>query len=444
MKQDVISLTRLQLNRLDIINKAIAGFLTVPEAATALGLSERQIQRIKKEVSKSGPAGIIHKNSLKVPSNALPNEISERIISLKKTYALESANFKHFGEILSEYHDIDISYSTLHGILSEAGIKSPMTRRRFKPHRRRKRRPQAGLLLQVDASPFAWFKGNSKRYSLHGAIDDATNQITGLYLCKNECLMGYFNMLERTISNYGIPVSLYADRHTIFQSPNKDKAVWDSSLTINDTQLGRCLKELSIQLIPARSPQAKGRIERLWGTLQSRLPVEFAIRNITTIDAANEFLATYIYSFNSEFAVEPVDTDSMFLKPDIDVNLDYILCIKDFRSVDSGGVFSFNNKSFKVNEGPYSALIPQNAKCQVLSSPKFGIKLQYRKIVFDVSRYIPEKRKAAETKTQSTYHKVPDSNYYKYGQSLTPKLFYDETDSEIIFMLEELFLKKQA
>jgi len=437
-------LTRLQLNRLDIINKAIAGFITVPEAASALGLSERQVQRIKKEVSKSGPAGIVHKNSLKVPSNALPNETSEKIVSLKKSYALESANFKHFGEILSEHHGIDVSYSTLHGILSEAGIKSPMTRRRFKPHRRRKRRPQAGLLLQVDATPFTWFKGDSKRYALHGAIDDATSQITGLYLCKNECLLGYFNMLERTICNYGIPISLYADRHTIFQSPNKDKAVWDPSLTINDTQLGRCLKELVIQLIPARSPQAKGRIERLWGTLQSRLPVEFAIRNITTIDAANEFLSMYIYAFNSEFAVEPADTESMFLKPDKDVNLDYILCIKDTRTVDSGGVFSFNNKTFKVNESPYSGLIPHNAKCQVLTSSKFGVKLQYRKIIFDVSRYIPEKRKSLEPKPPRTYQPVPDSNYFKYGQSLAPKLFYDESDSEIISMLEELFLKKHA
>lgn len=443
MKQDVISLTRKQLNKLDIINKANAGFLTVPEAASALGLSERQVQRLKKKVRELGPAALVHKNSLKVPHNSLSVETIDTIVSLKKSDLFEACNFNHFRELLSEHYNIDISYSALYGILSDAGIKSPKTRRRYKPHRRRKRRPQAGLLLQVDATPYAWFKGNSKKYSLHGAIDDATGQITGLYLCKNECLMGYFGMLERTIYNFGIPMSIYADRHTIFQSPNKEKAVIDSSINVNDTQFGRCLKELSIELIPARSPQAKGRIERLWATLQSRLPIEFAIRDITSIDQANEFLANYIYAFNSEFAVEPADSDSMFIRPDTGINLDYILCIKETRNVDSGGVFSFKNKTFKVNESSYSGMIPPNAKCQVLTSSKFGVKLQYRGIVFDVSRYIPVKRKPAPKK-EHIPTSVPDNHYYKYGQSLVPKLIYDEPDHEIICMLEDLFLKKQA
>lgn len=444
MKQDVISLTRKQLNKLDIINKANAGFLTVPEAASALGLSQRQVQRLKKKVRELGPAAVVHKNSLNVPHNALSNETINTIVSLKKTDLLETCNFNHFKELLSEHHNIDISYSTLYGILTSAGIKSPKTRRRYKPHRRRKRRPQAGLLIQVDATPFAWFKGDSKRYSLHGAIDDATSQITGLYLCKNECLMGYFGMLERTIKNFGIPMSLYADRHTIFQSPNKEKAIIDSSIKVNDTQFGRCLKELSVELIPARSPQAKGRIERLWATLQSRLPIEFAIRNITSIDQANEFLASYIYSYNSEFAVEPADTESMFIKPDAGTNLDYILCIKETRNVDSGGIFSFNNKTFKVEEGSYLGMIPLNAKCQVLTSSKFGVKLQYRGIVFDVSRYIPAKRKPRQKKEPQMPSSPADNHYYKYGQSLVPKLIYDETDREIICMLEDLFFSKQA
>ncbi len=346
--------------------------------------------------------------------------------------------------MLSEHYSINISYSTLYGILSNAGIKSPKTRRRYKPHRRRKRRPQAGLLLQVDATPYAWFKGDTKKYSLHGSVDDATGQITGLYLCKNECLMGYFEMLDRTINNFGIPMSIYADRHTIFQSPNKEKAVFDSSVQVNDTQFGRCLKELSIELIPARSPQAKGRIERLWATLQSRLPVEFAIRDISSIDQANEFLANYIYAYNSEFAVEPADSDSMFIRPDSSINLDYLLCIKETRNVDSGGVFSFKNKTFKVVDSSYSGMIPPNAKCQVLTSSKFGVKIQYRSIVFDVSRYIPAKRTPAPSKKPRIPLPLTDDHYYKYGQSLVPKLCYDEPDSEIICMLEDLFLRKQA
>ena len=444
MKQEVISLTRKQLNKLDIINKANAGFLTVAEAASALGLSERQVQRLKKKVRELGPAAVVHKNSLHTAHNALPSETIDKIVSLKKSDPYVTANFCHFRELLSEHHGIDVSYSTLHSILSNADIKSPKKRRRFKPHRRRKRRPQAGLLLQVDATPFSWFKKDGKKYSIHGAIDDATGQITALYMCKNECLHGYFEMLRRTIHNYGIPMSLYADRHTIFQSPNTERAKIDSSVTVNDTQFGRCLRELSVELIPARSPQAKGRVERLWGTLQSRLPVEFAIRGITTIDAANEFLETYIYAFNSEFAVEPELADSMFHKPSDEMNIDYILCVKEDRIVDAGGVFSFSRKSFKVEEGAYLGMIPPNARCKVLTSPKFGIKLQYRGIVFNVLDYIPPKRKPAPAKEPYTPHGVPDDHPYKYGQSLAVKQIYGETYSDIFTMLEDIFLRKMA
>lgn len=437
-------MTRQQLNKLDIINKANAGFISVPDAASALGLSERQIQRLKKKVRNAGAAALVHQNSLKVPHNAISAETIKKIIELKRSELYQVTNFRHFVELLSEHHEIEISYTALYRILTGDGIRSPKKRRRLKPHRRRKRRPQAGLLLQVDATPFAWFKGDSKMYAMHGAIDDATGQVTGLYLCKNECLMGYFNMLERTITNFGIPQSIYADRHTIFQSPNKEKAVIDPSIQVLDTQFGRCLKELSIQLIAARSPQAKGRIERLWQTLQDRLITEFAIRSITTIDEANEFLSAYIYTFNSEFAVEPADRDSMFLPPDEGMNLDYILCIKETRTVDSGGVFSYQGKTFKVEETLGTGIIPPNAKCRVLTSPKFGLKVEYRNVVFGVSRYIPPKRKPAEPKKQHVSFPQPDNHYFKYGQALYPKLVYDQTDREILKMLEDLFLKKQA
>ena len=299
--------------------------------------------------------------------------------------------------------------------------------------------------LQVDANSFLHgLRAMERSISIHGAIDDATGQITALYMCKNECLHGYFEMLRRAIHNYGIPMSLYADRHTIFQSPNKEKAVIDPSIKVNDTQLGRCLKEFSVELIAARSPQAKGRIERLWGTLQSRLPVEFAIRGISTIDGANEFLETYIYAYNSEFAVEPELADSMFHRPSDGMNLDYILCVKEERTVDAGGVFSFSRKSFKVEEGSYSGMIPPNARCKVLTSPKFGIKLQYRGIVFNVLDYIPPKRKSAPEKEPYIPHGLPADHPFKYGQSLAVNQIYGETDSDIFSMLEDIFLRKMA
>jgi transposase len=444
MQQEVIKMSRRQLNTFDIISKANAGFITVLEASESLGLSKRQIQRLKKKVRNEGAAAVVHKNSMRSPSNKIAKEITDEIIRLKRKEPYVSANFNHFKELLAEHHEIEVSYSSLYNLLKSEGIHSPKTRRRFKAHRRRKRRAQQGLLLQVDASPFAWFKGDKKLYSLHGAIDDATGQVTGLYMCKNECLHGYFEMMRRSIEGFGIPVSIYADRHTIFQSPNKEKVVFDSSIKVNDTQFGRALKELCVELIAARSPQAKGRIERLWQTLQDRLVVEFALRGIASIDAANEFLKEYIYAFNSEFAVEPLEADNMFVKPDHAINLDHILCIKEQRTIDSGGVISYGGKSFKVCETIYSGMIPPNAKVNVLASAGFGLKLEYRKVVFDLLPYVPPKKTKKKQEVIVAPRTVPDSHYYKYGQVLAPKLLFTETQEEILEMLADLFLKNYA
>jgi transposase len=445
MKQDVIKMSTKQLNRYEVITKAIDGILTVKEAAGALGLSERQIKRLKSKVTKGGAAALIHKNTLKTPNHALPAETKKKIIKIRRDPIYEGCNIRHFRELLAEHHEIELSYTALRNLLVEAGIPSPKTRRRFKPHRRRRRKPQAGLLLQMDASSHTWFKGVRKKYAIHGAIDDATSQVTGLYMTKNECLHGYFETMRCTCQNYGIPLSVYADRHTIFQSPNAEKAKIDSTIHVNDTQFGRCLKELGIQLIPARSPQAKGRIERLWETLQSRLPTEFAIRDIRTIDEANAFLATYIYAFNSEFAVEPEDAASLFTPIPEGLNLDYILCVKEQRMVDSGGVFSFYGRCFKVIETIATGIIPKKTKILVLADPSFGIKVQWRNIVFDALPFIPPKKVGTTTpKKPRIYKPVPDNHYLKYGQAFTPKLSYTESDTEIISMLQEIFLSKQG
>jgi len=170
------------------------------------------------------------------------------------------------------------------------------------------------------------------------------------------------------------------------------------------------------------------------------------MRDIRTIDAANEFLESYIYTYNSQFAVEPESCDNMFFKPESIMNLDYVLCVKEQRIVDSGGVFSYKGRSFKVNETISSGIVPPKAKVNVLISSEFGIKLEYRKIIFDVSPYIPPKRRPSPKKESQPQkpRTVPDSHYYKYGQVLAPKLAFTETDSEIISMLEDIFLQNQA
>ncbi|MBU2704211.1 transposase, partial [Sporomusaceae bacterium BoRhaA] len=281
--------------------------LTVAEAAVSLGISQRQVIRLKKGVLAQGAEALIHKNTNRKPAHSFSQSIVDKIISLKQSELYQSANFTHFQELLLRQEGIKISYSSLYTLLTNAGIKSPKKRRRFKPHRRRKRKTQQGLLIQMDATPFEWFASNDK-FALHGAIDDATGKIVGLYMTKNECLHGYWEVMRQCILSHGVPVGLYTDRHAIFLSTLAGKLSIEDQLSgkvVNDTQFGRSMGELGITLIPARSPQAKGRVERLWQTLQSRLPVEFKLAHVSTVDQANAFLAKYISLFNDQFSVQP-------------------------------------------------------------------------------------------------------------------------------------------
>lgn len=160
-------------------------------------------------------------------------------------------------------------------MLKNAGVKSPLKKKGSKRTNRRKRKPHPGQMIQVDATPYEWFGGNVK-YALHGAIDDATGEIVGLYMTQNECLFGYFEMMRQCCLDFGVPQSVYSDRHTIFLSPKACKLSVEEMIngkTVNLTQFGRAMHELGVDMIYAHSPQAKGRVERLWSTLQSRLPI---------------------------------------------------------------------------------------------------------------------------------------------------------------------------
>jgi transposase len=447
MTTGVISLTREQHDRLDTINKANAGFLTVQEAAEKLSISERQVQRLKKEVKENGPAALIHKNTNRTPAHALSDELKEKILKIRKKPGYKDANFNHFRELLAVYHEIEISYDALYRLLTSDGQKSPKKRRRFKKHRRRKRREQAGSLVQIDASPYDWL-GIGIMLSLHGTIDDATGQVTGLYLCKNECMLGYHEIMRRMIGVFGVPESIYADRHTIFRSPNADKAKAADSppdIKANETQFGRAMTELRINIIAARSAQAKGRIERLWETLQSRLPVEFEIRGIRDIETANAFLADYIFAYNSEFAVEPEDRDSAFLPLEDGQILDHILCIKETRTLDNGQEFSYDGKRFQIVKSEYTNWLPPKGKITVMVSPIIGVKAAYKNMVFDTTLKKKEKTpaKAKEPKP------ADDPSVYRSEHAWNPKegLLWQPgqpTYSEIFEIVQEIFQKPFA
>ncbi len=349
---------------------------TIAIAAESLGLSIRQVKRIKKGYLEKGIESIIHGNLNRKPKHAITEELKKQIIELKLSDKYRNANIAHFTELIEEdeLKDIKIKYETIFKILKTHGIKSPKKHRKIKQHHRRKRLDNFGKMLQIDATPYDWFDDGIMN-NMHGAIDDATGKITGLYITKNECLEGYFNMMKVTLKEFGRPVSMYSDRHLILH-PLKEISLLDQleGAVKNETNFSRAMKELNINMIRAYSPQAKGRIERLWQTLQSRLPVEFKIHNIKTIEKANIFLKKYIHRFNKKFSIQAKDQISLFNKLPEGIDLKYILCRKEKRRLNRGGTFSLANKLFKVN----TKNIPFESTVNILISNQIGITVEYK------------------------------------------------------------------
>ncbi len=394
MKEGKLLLSQEQLKTYKVINSFIDGSITREHAAELLGLSTRQITRLKKGILDSGPSSLIHGNTGRKPAHAFSDEKKEAILTIHSAPEYSGVNFLHFQEILKDKYDITISYTPLVSILKNAGIKSPQHKKTKKRTHRRRRKPHAGQLIQIDATPFEWF-GTSQKFALHGAIDDATGDIVGLYMTQNECLFGYLEMMRQCCLDFGVPQSVYSDNHTIFRSPNTGKLTVEEMIagkTVNLTQFGRAMDELGTDLIFAKTPQAKGRIERLWVTLQSRLPVEFAMRGIKTISEANEFLEKeYRQLFNQKFSVA-AEAEPLFVPLKEGTDIDEILCVKHTRKTDNAGTFSFKNRCFQILDAGFP-IISSRKEITVLIHPRYGIRVNYQKKSYDTIRYFKPQRK---------------------------------------------------
>ncbi len=432
-------------NKLYVARCLLDKKITIREGAELLHLSERQVKRLKKGVREQGDTFVIHKNRGRKPGHALSNEIKNIVINLKKQEKYSQANFSHFQELLEEHESIHLSKSSVYRILTSEGIESTKKHSRRTPHKMRKRKPRRGMLTVIDASPYRWFL-NGRECSLHGVIDDAGGEVLNLVFAPQECLEGYFELTRGFISQYGIPLAVYADLHTIFRSPLEGKLSLEEELSgkrVKETQFGRAMSELGINLIWAKSPQAKGIIERLWETLQSRLPVELNLAGISTLEEANNFLATFIQQYNSKFAREPRDPQSAFRPLEGNVNLDFILCRKETRKVDNGSTFSFSGVKYQaMDQGKAVALVPHST-ITVLHSPRFGVKVQYHGTVYDVEplETLLREQTVPKQKKQSRKTTAPAENHPWRNSAPSVPVSYEESDREI---LEALYSSRLA
>lgn len=389
MKEGMFNMN--ELKRISIIQSVVDRKRTQKEAAIALKISDRQVRNLVKRFKEEGAEGLKHKNKLHKPSHALQQNIIDKIVKLKLSDNYIDTNFAHFRDLLNEREGLTISYSALYNILKSHNINSKKSHRDKKIHRRRKRKECEGLLVQTDGTPYDWF-GIGKMYSLHGYIDDATSKILGLYMCENECLLGYLEITRQMLENYGSPVAIYSDKFSVFFPAKSQKLTVEDELNGKKkptTQFKRIMDSLGVELIAASSSQAKGRIERLWETLQDRLTIEFKLNNITTIEDANNFLPSYIEKYNAQFAIEPSNKKSKFISIPAYIDLDLLLAGKWTRVLDSSGTFTIQNHKFQVTD---KSILP-GAKVDVYISHKIGIIVLYNKKRYEVicSEDVPSK-----------------------------------------------------
>ena len=300
-----MTLRKRDQTRLRVLMDLDADRMTSVEAASALGVSERQIRTLRGRLRHGGAKALIHGNRGRSPANRCDADLAARVVELAKTtYAGNNQAF--FTELLERDEGVLLARSTVRRMLAAAGIPAPAPQRRSRHRRHRVRRAQEGAMLQMDGSNHDWLEGRGPRLTLVGAIDDATGRVWGVFR-PGEDLAGYLELFSTVIAENGVPASVYVDQTTIFLSRRNTPERVRTGTTAIPTQLGRLLDRLDIVLIQARSPQAKGRVERLWRTLQDRLVCELRAKGISTLAGANQVLGYHLAFHNRTKAVAPLD-----------------------------------------------------------------------------------------------------------------------------------------
>ena len=353
-------MSQKEVPRAGLVKAALAGKITTHEGATALGLSGRQFQRLKQRYREGGVRALLHRTRGRPSPRRLPPALRQQVTTLLTTpYA--GFNDCHATEKLHEVHGLPLSRESVRRLRRALG-RSAKHRRRPPRHRaRRTPETQRGALVQLDGSPFDWLEGRGPAMTLLGAIDDASSEVLALHFRPAEDLHGYTTLLRQIGATYGLPVTLYGDRLNVFV---RNDPHWTLEEELqgaqHPTHFGRMLQDLGIGFIPAGSPQAKGRIERLWRTLQDRLVSELRLRGIATLEAANAFLPDFLAAFNPRFAHAPADATAVWRPLPRDV--DRVLSCRYSRVVAPDNTVRLGTRWLQIARGPHGR---SYARCRV-------------------------------------------------------------------------------
>jgi transposase len=329
-----LTLSTKEQNRLSIMNAVLERRLAVNEAAQLIGVSERHTWRLLAAYRKEGASALAHGNRGRLPANTISPVIKEEVISLAEA-RYQGVNHTHLTELLEEREGFVLSRSTVRRLMALRGLSSPWRRRRPRHRYRRQRMPQEGMLIQIDGSHHRWLEERGPRFALLLSVDDATGKVPYAFFQEKENTEGYFRLLLGIVQRYGIPLALYSDRHLAFRRSRAPYGSVDGFLVDSGkpTQFGRAIRELGITHIFARSPEAKGRVERVAGTFQDRLVTELRLAGASTIDEANAVLEDFIPRFNKRFGVPATRLESAYRPVDPGVDIGGVFCFKEKRRV---------------------------------------------------------------------------------------------------------------
>lgn len=374
MNRETFHLSQKELQRVAVISRCIQGTLTCARAAELLALSPRHVKRLKARYRQGSAAALAHVSRGRPSPRRLPDPLRQRILALARTrYA--GFNDHHLHEKLCEIEGFSLGRETLRRLLRSAGLGSPRKRRAPTHRLRRLARAREGEMLLLDASLHRWLEQRGPELTLLALLDDATRKVLAAEFFPSEDAHGYFRLLRRVLRRHGIPLSLYGDRHSVFVR-NDDHWSLEEQLAgkRQPTQFGRALAQLGITYIAARSPQAKGRIERLWGTFQDRLTSELRLGGAGNLASANQVLHRFIADYNRRFARAPRETPSAW-RP-APQNLDRICCLVHERSVGNDNVVQWDGRRFQIPPQPQRFTFA-GAKVQIYESLEGKVSIYY-------------------------------------------------------------------
>src|SRR5436190_3726698 len=331
MRGRTFALSQKELQRVSVISSCVKGDMACARAAELLSLSIRHVKRLKQRLREQGEAALAHANRGRPSPRRLPSRVRQAVIRLARTtYA--GFNDHHLCEKLCEVEGFSLSRESLRRLLREAGIGSPRKRRAPAHRQRRLRSAREGELVQLDGSPHDWLEGRGPRLTALGLQDDATGKILAAQFFPSESAAGYLTLLRQLLRRHGTPLAFYGDHNGIFV---RNDDFWSVEEQLagkrQPTQFGRALEQLGITFIAARSPQAKGRVERLWGVLQDRLTSELRLAQACHLDSANAVLRKFIADYNRRFARLPREKEPVWRAAPQD--LDRICCLVHERMV---------------------------------------------------------------------------------------------------------------